>query len=154
MIQGNHRHRAAPFRKALFLSAIFSIFMATARAQKVFSLQILDAKTGKPVVNNHVLVFSGADAQSVKDHKGSHEATTDGNGLASLSLAEDSQFLQVWVDWHSLCHSDPNSETISIVNLASQGVAFNTCSKNVFPNQPGRLTIAVRPETFWEKMNH
>ncbi len=123
-------------------------------AEKImFTVQVLDARSGKPVPSNHVLLFTG------ESHEGAHtraiEVTTDASGMASFSVdLEKNKFSQVFVDWHSRCLKDPNRESLSLEQVHTQGLVLNQCSKQSSQAKPDLLKVYVRPETFWERMAH
>jgi hypothetical protein len=116
------------------------------------TVQVLDSKSGKPVIASHILLFAGATSEA---HERSVEATTDSNGLAVVVLDLDkNKFAQLWVDWHSLCEHNPNSESFGLNQTHARGVALNHCSRLTSEVKPNQLTVYVRPETFWGKMGH
>ncbi|QHN02112.1 hydroxyisourate hydrolase [Granulicella sp. WH15] len=141
--------------KAFLLSFYLCIASKLPAQSKNLSIQILDAKTGKPIANNHVLLFFGTTTDDLRSLGQHAELTTNKDGLAPLpETAKTSTLLQVSVDWHQLCGTDFASRTIELESIVNQGVSVNHCTIRTFQTTPGRLVIAVRPETLMEKMRH
>jgi hypothetical protein len=117
-------------------------------------VQAVDGRNGKPLANQHLLVFGGESPESVRLHKKQFELVTDKEGLAELAIApNDVQWIQVWVDWHVLCQSEPNSKSYSVAKVLSTGVGTpNTCGSSVPKLIPGYLVVFARPAHFREKM--
>ena len=123
--------------------------------QTSFTIQLLDAKSGKPVGSNHLLLFTGATPQDVQFQKGHAEAKTDANGLTVVTLnLKLVEFAQVWVDFHSLCEKHPNLQSVSLLEAHAHGLVLNECSTLRVQAKPDYLTIYVRAETLSEKMGH
>ncbi len=117
-------------------------------------VQAVDGRNGKPLANQHLLVFGGESPESVKQHKKQFKLVTDKDGLADLTIApSDIQRIQVWVEWHVLCQSEPNSKSYSVAEVLSSGVSTpNTCGPSVRELTPGHFVVYARPSHFWEKM--
>src|SRR5215469_12139316 len=60
-------------------------------------VQAVDGRNGKPLANQRLLVFGGESAKPVLLHQ-PYVVVTDKGGLATLTLAPETQFLQVWMD--------------------------------------------------------
>jgi hypothetical protein len=119
------------------------------------TIQVLDARTGKPVPANHILFFTGTTAQDLQFHQGHLEAITDADGLATLTLdSRQPHFAQVWIDFHSRCQKHPNFESLSLDQIRDRGLVLNDCSKLTKELIPNHVTVYVRPETIAEKMRH
>ena len=62
-------------------------------------VQALDGRNGKPLANQHLLVFTGASEGAVKSHAVHTSLTTDKNGFVALTIsASETQWIQVWAD--------------------------------------------------------
>jgi hypothetical protein len=120
-----------------------------------FRLQVLDAKTGKPVAGTHALVFYGESKDDLRRQTHGAEVKTDANGQAVLPLEiAHAKYVQVWIDWHRLCVARPDDDAVDLTPVVTKGVVVNHCSGQTFPAAAGVLTVAVREETFFEKMSH
>jgi len=120
---------------------------------KQIVVQAVDARNGKPIANQHMLVFGGDSPEAVRQHKSRYELTTDKDGVATLTLGPGTQWLQVWMDWHVLCQSEPNSKSFPVSDILSSGMSTpNTCSAVSEKAVPGHLVVFARPAHFWEKM--
>jgi len=120
---------------------------------KQIVVQAVDARNGKPIANQHMLVFGGDSPEAAKQHKSQYELTTDKDGVATLTLATGTEWLQVWMDWHVLCQSEPNSKSFPVRDILDSGLSTpNTCSSASEKAVPGHLVVFARPAHFWEKM--
>ena len=118
-------------------------------------LLLLDAKAGKPIPNQHVLLFYGDSLDALQEERRLTDLKTDANGLAPLpAVIEQAPFVQVWIDLHRTCVTNPNKNAIDLRTLSIKGLTVNHCSNHAFPTTPGVLTIAAREETFFERMSH
>lgn len=116
-------------------------------------VQALDGRTGKPIENQHLLLFGGESAETAKQHKQHYELVTGRDGTATLSLTPEIQWLQVWMDWHVLCESEPKSNSFPVRDILVSGLsAPNTCGAASETAAPGHLVVFARPAHFWEKM--
>ena len=142
------------FRKRLCLLVGLVGIGVTAMAQdRQIIVWAMDALSGKPLANQHLLVFGGESAEAVKQHKKQYELMTDKDGLATLTLTPETQMLQVWVDGHVLCQSEPNSKSFSVADILVSGLNTpNTCSLASQKAVPGNLVVFARSAHFWEKM--
>ncbi len=119
-------------------------------------VQVVDGRNGKPIANEHLVVFVGESPESVREEKKNFELVTNKEGLADLTLApRDILWVQVWVDWHVLCQSNPNSKSFSVAEILSTGLSTpNTCSSVTQKLTPGHFVVLARPAHFWEKMRY
>ena len=143
------------FRKKglCLLLGLIGIGTAAMGQDKQIVVQAVDARNGKPITNQHVLVFGGDSPEAVRQHKSQYELMTDKDGLATLTLVPGTQWLQVWMDWHVLCQSEPNSKSFPVRDILDSGLSTpNTCSSVSEKAAPGHLVVFARPERFWEKM--
>lgn len=121
---------------------------------KEIVVQALDGRNGKPLANQHLLVFTGISGDAVKSHAEHTGLTTDKSGLATLTIyPSETQWIQVWADGRVLCQQDPNQNTFSVATITSKGLAApNTCSALVRESTPGQFIIFARPAHFKEKL--
>lgn len=139
----------------LFYLSTFLGMTNTMEAANDVVIQVIDGRTGKPLMHQHILVFGGKTEEEATEHQSHYELTTDDQGLADLSIVKKFQWVQVWVDWHILCQNKELKKNFSIAEISTTGLnSINTCSSRSVTKIPGRLTIYVRPEHFWEKMKH
>lgn len=139
--------------KLCLLVCLVGIGAAAMAQDKQIVVQAVDGRNGKPLANQHLLVFGGDSSESVRQHKKQYEVVTDKHGSATLMLVPGTQWLQVWMDWHVLCQKEPNSKNFSVADIFASGVsAPNTCSSASQKAMPGHLVVFARPAHFWEKM--
>src|SRR5580698_999450 len=126
-------------KKGLFLLlGLIGIGTAATGQEKQIVVQAVDARNGKPIANQHMLVFGGDSQETVKQHKSQYELTTDKDGLATLTLVPGTQWLQVWMDWHVLCQSEPNGKSFPVRDILDSGLSTpNTCSSASEKAAPG-----------------
>jgi hypothetical protein len=125
-------------------------FAQAPKAKIPLHILILNGKTGKPVANEHVNIFSSSDYRNVA------EFNTDVNGIISTSdIAPDLHAFYVAVDWHRQC-TKKNPPAFSLQEVFAKGIVSENTCKPKFPQppQPGALILFVRNETFFEKMSH
>jgi len=117
-------------------------------------VQALDGRNGKPLTNQHLLVFTGASSDAVKSHAEHAGLTTDKDGLGTLTIyPSETQWIQVWADGRILCQPDPNQSTFSVATIMSKGLATpNTCSGLVRGPTPGHFIVFARPAHLTEKL--
>jgi hypothetical protein len=117
-------------------------------------VQVVDGRNGKPLANRRLVVFGGESPESVRQHKRQFELVTNKQGLADFTIApSDTHWIQVWVDWHILCQSEPNKKSFSVAEILSTGLSMtNTCGSSVQKVTPGRIVVFARPAHFWEKL--
>jgi 5-hydroxyisourate hydrolase-like protein (transthyretin family) len=88
--------------KAATLALLFASTVIT-NAQTL-RVQILNGKTGKPVVNEHVNLFRTGEFGDLTGDRNVRELTTDADGIITSSdFAPDTQSFYVSVDWHRQC---------------------------------------------------
>lgn len=118
------------------------------------SVQILDGRNGKPLSNQHLLVFTGASVNAVKSHAEHTGLTTDKDGFGTLTVyLSETQWIQVWADGRILCQDNPNQNSFSVATIMSKGLATpNTCGALVREATPGHFIVFARPAHFKEKI--
>ena len=118
-------------------------------------VQAFDGRNGKPLQNQHLLVFTGQNRAAVISHASNMELTTDKNGSGTISLDPAVvRWIQVWADGRVLCQPSANQESFSVVTVTSKGVAtLNNCGSVVHEASPGQYIVFARPKTFSEKMH-
>ena len=62
--------------------------MMMAQTDKTLDImvQVLDGRNGKPMADQHVLVFTGLSADAVKTHAQHTGVTTDKSGMGTLTI--------------------------------------------------------------------
>jgi hypothetical protein len=128
----------------------------TAMAQESrIVVHALNGKNGKPIANEHLVIFTGASAEDVREHKNHIELRTDAKGTALLSVDDRAtSHIQVWVDWHVLCQEAPNSKSYSLEDILKRGLTTpNNCGRVEQAVAPKHLVVFARPAHFWEKMH-
>jgi hypothetical protein len=118
------------------------------------TVQVLDGRNGKPLEDQHVLVFTGLSADAVKTHAQHTGVTTDKDGMGTLTIYPgETRWLQVFTDGRIPCFPNPNQASFSVSDIVSKGlVTPNNCSALVREPSPGHFTIFARPAHFMEKM--
>jgi hypothetical protein len=118
-------------------------------------VQAFDGRNGKPLANQHLLVFTGPNRAAVISHASNMELTTDKNGSGAFSLdPAEVRWIQVWADGRVPCQPNPNQESISVATITSKGFAeLNNCSAVVHEASPGQFIVFARPKRFAEKMH-
>ena len=136
-------------------------FGATTRAQYAgteeslnITVQVLDGRNGKPLKNQHVLVFTGPSSDAVKTHAQHTGLVTNEAGIGTLMVnPSETRWLQVFADGSVTCHPNPNQGSFSVSEIMSKGlVTPNSCSSLVRAAPPGHLIVFARPAGFMEKM--
>lgn len=139
--------------KYVVAAALFTLArVATAQTLRV---QIIDGKTGKPVIHEHVNFFKNGNFADLAGRRDVHGFMTDDDGVITMSdIAVDTQTFGVSVDWHRACSK--NYQWFSLQQIFSTGlVSENSCKSKIKRNAgPGTLIFFVRNETFFEKMAH
>ena len=117
-------------------------------------VQVVDGRSGRPLADQHLLIFAGESPDAVRLQKNHFELVTDKDGLANLPIASsDVQWIQVWPDWRILCQKTPNGEAFSVAEILSTGLSTpNTCGSARQELRPGHFVVFARPAHFWEKM--
>jgi hypothetical protein len=118
------------------------------------TVQVLDGRNGKPLKDQHVLVFTGMSSSAVKSHAQHTGVTTDKDGVGTLMIyPSETQWLQVFTDGRIPCFADPNQASFSVSEIMSKGlVTPNNCSALVKEATPGHFVVFARPAGFLEKM--
>ena len=118
------------------------------------TIQVQDGRNGRSVKGAHLLVFGGSSPEEVRGQLRHFDLKTDQSGTAILDLPSDElKYLQVWVDGETLCQADPNSVSLSVDAILSQGLsAPNNCGASTQINAPGRVLVFARPASFLERM--
>jgi hypothetical protein len=134
-------------------------FGATTRAQSArteqslsITVQVLDARNGKPLKNQHVLVFAGPSSDAVKTHAQHTGLVTDEAGIATLTVnPSETRWLQVFADGSAPCSPNPNQSSFSVSEIMSKGLVTPSCSSLIRAAPPGHLIVFARPTGFMEK---
>jgi hypothetical protein len=116
------------------------------------TIRALNGKNGEPIKGEHLLVFVGENQRGLQSHAVSFDLKTDEHGVAILSLdGPQLSLIQVWVDFHTQCTTNPNVAEYSVTSIESNGiVAENNCGKTTSQARPKTLTIYARPAHWWE----
>lgn len=132
------------------LGVLLTSGSCTAQTKEI-AILALDGKTGRPIANEHLLVFEG-DSQTNIGKKHS-DLKTDENGIAMLSLDDPSiSRIQVFVDFHVLCQKLPNGNSFSVDEVERNGLATpNICGKATLSNFPSRLVVFAWPPTLLDR---
>jgi|GEM_PF-4697106 len=91
-------------RLVKILAGVFLLSTSAAVAQGInIAVQVLDGRNGKPLADQHVLVFTGLTSDAVKTHARHTGVTTDKDGMGTLTIYPgETQWLQVFTDVVSL----------------------------------------------------
>jgi hypothetical protein len=118
-------------------------------------VQAFDGRNGKPLQNQHLLVFTGPTRAAVISHASNMELTTDKSGSGTISLdPAEVRWIQVWADGRVPCQPNANQESFGVATIMSKGVAtLNNCSAVVHEASPGQFIVFARPKSFSEKMH-
>lgn len=118
------------------------------------TLAAIDGRNGKAMPRQRLLVFMGDSQEDVRLHRQSKDVTTDEHGRAVLQIPQNTiQWVQVFVDFQTLCQSEPNKRSFSLAKVISSGETTpNDCSSFRQELKPDQLTVFARPATFREKM--
>ncbi len=143
------------FRKRglCLLLGLIGVGTAAMGQDRQIVVQAVDARNGKPIANEHIVVFGAGSPEPVRQRGSQYELTTDKDGLATLTLSPETQWLQVWIDWYVLCQKEPNSKSYPVRDILVSGLSTpNTCSSVSEKAALGHLVVFARPAHFWEKM--
>lgn len=118
-------------------------------AESQIQVHALDGRTGKPISNEHVLIFVTDDPENPKARL--IDRSTDARGIVAIQNV-DFRYLQVFVDWHILCVKHPNNKLeYTASEVVNKGViSSDSCGKVKVNLQPGDLYIFTRPRHWWE----
>jgi hypothetical protein len=136
--------------------ALVSLFGISAHAQDTkLTLVAVDGRNGKPMPAQRLLVFVGESPDDVRLHKHSLDVTTDKDGTAILAITQANiQWIQVLVDFRTLCQTKPNLQSFNVGEIVSSGMTTpNTCGSFRRDVAPSQLIVFARPATLREKMN-
>jgi hypothetical protein len=113
-----------------------------------------DGKSGKPLSAQRLLVFVGKTQEDVSLHKQSLSVTTGKDGLAVLNIDDSQdQWIQVLVDFHTLCQAIPRAPSLSVREIVANGLSTpNTGGSFKQETLPNRLNVYARSPTLREKM--
>jgi hypothetical protein len=118
------------------------------------TIQALDGKSGKSLPHQRLLIFGGESTEAATFQHTSFEAITDEEGLAKLNfdLAKTS-WIQVWVDYRSLCQTKPNFNSFSVQTILAAGASSpNNCKSLAQTTVPGRFVVYSRSSSIGEKI--
>jgi hypothetical protein len=139
---------------ALVLAIPLGLFSSSLHAQSVsINLEAINGKDGKPMPHQRLLVFMGDSQEDVRFHKYSQDVTTDEHGNAVLQIPKATiQWMQVFVDYRTLCQAEPNRRSFSLAKIVGSGEATpNDCSSVRKDLKPNQLVVFARPATLREK---
>jgi hypothetical protein len=126
-------------------------FTAMAQDNRIV-IHVIDGRNGKPVPNEHLLIFQGASSDDIREHRSHLDLQTDADGIALLPTDAMAQ-IQIWVDWHKVCQSSSSNSIFSLEEIKKSGVATpNSCGSIARKLAPNHFYIFTRPLSFWEKM--
>ena len=117
-------------------------------------IRAVDGRNGKPLGSQRLLVFAGGSPEVAKQHNNEFELSTDKDGVATITgMPGTVRWIQVWMDWHILCQSDPNNKSFSVAEILARGLSTpNSCGSVAQDSKPGELVVFARPAHWWEKM--
>ena len=141
------------FRVAALLCMV--CFCASVHAQDAMTLrvQILNGKTGRPLVNQKIVLMTKTGPPAEAAQRLASEVT-DGEGYAALPAVNDpAAAVLVYVEAHQPCSKTAKRSFAPTKVRVTGIVSENSCKTRIsmYP-QPGTLIFFVRPETFLEKM--
>jgi hypothetical protein len=145
---------AAIILKILTASLVFLLTgMVHAQSMKL-TVAAFDGKSGKPLSAQRLLVFMGNTQEEVSLHIRSLSLTTGKDGLAVLDIDDSqNQWIQVLVDFHTLCQTTPRAPSLSVREIVATGLSTpNTCGSFKQETSPTRLNVYARSPTLREKM--
>src|SRR5438876_5798573 len=97
------RMRLSVYALLLLIGVEIPATAAVAPENTRITVRVVDGRTGKPLKFQHLLFFGGPAVEAAKQHQQHYEIVTGRDGTAILSLAPETRWLQVWIDWHVLC---------------------------------------------------
>src|ERR1700761_3853918 len=97
------------------------------------TVQVLDGRNGKPMKDQHLLVFTGPSSDAAKSHAEHTGLITDKSGSGILMIyPSETSWLQVFADGRALCFPNPNQSSFSVSEIMSKGIATpNSCGATV-----------------------
>ena len=142
--------------RAIVTLALAILFGFSAHAQDTkLTLVVVDGRNGKPMPAQRLLVFVVESQDDVRLHKDSLDVTTDKDGVAILAITHANiQWIQVFIDFRTLCQSKPNLQSFNVGEIVLSGMATpNTCGVFRRDVAPSHLIVFARPATLREKMD-
>jgi hypothetical protein len=139
---------------ALLLAIPLGLFSTPLHAQSFsINLQAINGKNGKPMPHQRLLVFMGDSQKDVRFQKYSQDVTTDEHGNAILQIPKTTiQWMQVFVDYRTLCQAEPNRRSFSLAKIVESGEATpNDCGSVRKDLKPNQIIVFARPATLREK---
>ena len=119
-------------------------------------VQALDGRNGKPLGNQHLLVFTGLSSDAVKSHAAHTGLTTDKDGVGTLTLyPAETKMVQVSADGRVLCQYPTLMIFVgfSVLTIMSKRLATpNNCGPLVRVPKPGHFILFARPARLAEKL--
>jgi hypothetical protein len=145
-----------PFLSCRVNTAIFALLASSlthAQSTKV-TVAAFDGKSGKPLTEQRLLIFVGETQEEANLHKRSLDLVTGKDGSAVLHFDDRrDRWIQVFVDFHTLCQSTPRAPSLSVGEIITSGLsAPNTCGSVRLGTTPSRLNVYARAPTLREKM--
>jgi hypothetical protein len=137
------------------LVSVFLLLSGAAGGHAGIVLHLLNGKTGKPVQNEHLVIFQGDSPEQVRRLGTPYETRTDPSGNALLP-AGIMPWFSVHVDWHVVCEAQGSQSPIySTEELKRKGlIGPNRCGSTTRTATANEIYLFVRDETFVEKMRH
>jgi len=134
------------------IAVIIAVGSAAMAQDNRIVIHLIDGRNGKPISNEHLLVFQGASTEDIKEHRSHLDLQTDANGIAFLP-ADAMPQIQVWPDWYKICRSASSNSIFSLEEIKKNGAATpNSCGSTTMKLVPNHFYIFARPLSFWEKM--
>jgi 5-hydroxyisourate hydrolase-like protein (transthyretin family) len=126
-----------------------SITSAPSTNEDRIIVHVLDGRTGKPISNEHILIFVTNDPKY--PHARIIDEGTDAHGIYIVHDI-DFKFIQVAVDWHIPCMNHPSNRVeYSVAEIISTGMSTsNSCGSVKVESSPGNLYVFVRSRHWWE----
>src|SRR5260370_41563066 len=122
---GAGQWKETEMKPSLSVLTKFSI-MAMAQDNRIV-IHLIDGRNGKPVSNEHLLIFEGASPEDIKEHRSHLDLQTDANGIAFLPTDAMPQ-IQVWPDWHKVYSLASSNSIFSLEEIKKNwATTQNTC---------------------------
>jgi hypothetical protein len=123
--------------------------------QREIVIKAVNGKTGKPIVNQRLVIWGGKSEQDAL-HKVQNldDLTTRADGTAVLKIDSDNTgWIQVWADRLTLCQDNPNSRAFSVEKVMRTGESSpNNCGSAPLTNIAGTFIVFARQPTLREKL--
>ena len=139
----------------VFLVAALGQTQSAATQDSTIKVLLINGKNGKPMKHERLLVFfQSGQSHTLESDNNATDPHTDENGYAVVTLPSSHvPYVQVWVDYRTLCQTDPNHRAFSVAQIASDGASTpNDCGKTIRPGAPGTLVVYARRSTLKEQM--